>query len=117
MRWLTPLHEATGVDLGIRALAGASPNGHELLTQGQSYTMAVVGAEERTVMASATTVSRSTGAAVGPTVATALWSTTSAGVPFIAVALVKITYDLTLWCPFRRMKPPEEAMLRPAPRR
>jgi len=76
MRWLTPLHEATGVGLGIRALAGASPNGHELLTQGQSYTMAVVGAEE-----------------------------------------LKITYDLTLWCLFRRVKPPEEAMLRPAPRR
>ena len=77
----------------------------------QSYTMAVVGAEERTVMASATAVSRSTGAAVGPTVATALWSITNAAVPFIAGALVKITYDLTLWTLFRRVKPPEEAML------
>lgn len=75
----------------------------------QSYTMAVVGPAERTAMASATTVSRSAGIAAGPTVATALWTTTSAGVPFVFGALVKITYDLTLWYLFRQINPPEEA--------
>ena len=59
-------------------------------------------------MASATTVSRSTGLAAGPTVATALWSTTTASVPFVFGALVKITYDWTLWYMFQRVKPPEE---------
>ena len=77
----------------------------------QSYTMAVVGPAERTAMASAITVSRSAGVAAGPTVATALWTTASASVPFIFGALVKITYDLTLWSLFRRLRPPEEADL------
>jgi MFS family permease len=77
----------------------------------QSYTMAVVGPNERTAMASATMVSRSAGVAVGPTVATALWTATSASVPFVLGALVKITYDLTLWRLFRSVKPPEEAPL------
>ena len=44
----------------------------------QSYTMAVVGPRERTAMASATMVARSAGIALGPTVATALWTATSA---------------------------------------
>jgi MFS family permease len=74
----------------------------------QSYTMAVVGPTERTAMASATLVSRSAGVAAGPTVATALWAVTSATVPFVVAALVKIVYDLTLWTLFRTVKPPEE---------
>ena len=75
----------------------------------QSYTMAVVGPTERTAMASATTLGRSAGIAAGPTVATALWAATSAGVPFVCGALVKIAYDLTLWRLFCRVKPPEES--------
>jgi MFS family permease len=75
----------------------------------QSYTMAVVGPSERTAMASATMVSRSAGVAAGPAVAAALWSTTSAAVPFVLGALVKITYDLSLWYLFRQVKPPEES--------
>ena len=63
----------------------------------QSYTMAVVGSTERTAMASATMVGRSAGVAAGPTVATALWTTTSASMPFVFGALIKITYDLSLW--------------------
>ena len=77
----------------------------------QSYTMAVVTPRERTAMASAIMVSRSAGAAAGPTVATALWAATSAGVPFVGGALVKIAYDLTLWRLFRSVKLPEEAPL------
>jgi len=74
----------------------------------QSYTMAVVAPTERTAMASATTISRSAGLAAGPTVAAVLWETASASVPFIVGALVKITYDLSLWFLFRRVKPLEE---------
>lgn len=74
----------------------------------QSYTMAVVGPNERTAMASATMVARSAGVALGPTIATALWTATSAVVPFVSGALVKIAYDLTLWRLFRTVKPPEE---------
>ena len=75
----------------------------------QSYTMAVVDPAERTAMASATMVSRSAGVALGPTIAAALWTTTSASVPFVIGAAVKIAYDLTLWGLFRRIRPPEEA--------
>jgi MFS family permease len=74
----------------------------------QSYTMAIVGPTERTAMASATMVSRSAGIAAGPSVATALWAATSATVPFVLGAAVKITYDLILWRLFRRVRPAEE---------
>ena len=51
---------------------------------------------------------RTSGVALGPTIAAALWTATSATVPFIAGAAVKIAYDLTLWRLFRTVKPPEE---------
>jgi MFS family permease len=79
----------------------------------QSYTMSIVGPEERTAMASATMVSRSAGVAAGPSVAAALWTATSATVPFVLAAAVKIVYDLTLWHRFRQIKPAEEV---PIPR-
>jgi MFS family permease len=75
----------------------------------QSYTMAVVGPEERSAMAAATSVSRSAGIAAGPVAATALWGAASASAPFVVGGVLKIAYDLTLWCLFRRVKPPEEA--------
>jgi MFS family permease len=78
----------------------------------QSYTMAVVDPAERTAMASATMVSRSAGVALGPTIAAVLWTVTSAAVPFVIGAAVKITYELTLWRLFRTVKPPEEAAVR-----
>jgi MFS family permease len=75
----------------------------------QSYTMAIVGPEERSAMAAATSVSRSAGIAAGPAAAAALWGAASASAPFVVGGVVKIIYDLTLWCFFRQMKPPEEA--------
>jgi hypothetical protein len=69
----------------------------------------VVGPEERSAMAAATSVSRSAGIAAGPVAATALWGAASASAPFVVGGVVKIAYDLTLWCLFRRVKPPEEA--------
>ena len=74
----------------------------------QSYTMAVVAPAEQTAMASATTVTRSAGIAAGPSVGTALWTTLGPSAPFIVGGVVKIAYDLTLWCMFRQIKPPEE---------
>ncbi len=75
----------------------------------QSYTMAVVGPQEQSAMAAATSVSRSAGSAAGPAAATALWGATSASAPFVVGGVVKIAYDLTLWCLFRQVRPPEEA--------
>jgi MFS family permease len=60
----------------------------------QSYTMAVVGPEERSAMAAATSVSRSAGIAAGPAMATALWGAASASAPFVVGGVVKIIYDL-----------------------
>lgn len=78
----------------------------------QSYTMAIVGPDERTAMASATSVGRSVGIAAGPTAAAALWTSTSASVPFVVGAITKIAYDMSLWVLFRRVKPPEESPIR-----
>jgi len=72
--------------------------------------MAVVAPAEQIAMASATTVTRSAGLAAGPSVGTALWTTLGPSAPFLVGGIVKIAYDLTLWCMFRRVKPPEEAM-------
>jgi MFS family permease len=74
----------------------------------QSYTMAVVGPEERVAMASMNVLTRSVVAPAGPSVATMLWNATSASVPFIATGVLKIAYDLSLWAVFRNVKTPEE---------
>jgi MFS family permease len=74
----------------------------------QSYTMAVVTPAEQTAMASAVTVSRSAGMAAGPSAGTALWTAIGPSAPFMVGGVVKIAYDLTLWCMFRRVKLPEE---------
>jgi MFS family permease len=80
----------------------------------QSYTMAVVGPQERSAMAAATSVSRNAGLAAGPAAATALWGAASASAPFVVGGVVKIIYDLTLWFLFRQVKPPEEEQERAA---
>ena len=73
-----------------------------------SYTMAVVGPEERVAMASIHMVSRSGAGAFGPWVSSTLWSALSATVPFVGSAILKISYDLSLYAIFRNVKPPEE---------
>jgi MFS family permease len=74
----------------------------------QSYTMAVVGPEERVAMASINTVSRSITVTASPSVATLLWSAASAAVPFVATGVLKIGYDVALYAMFRNVKTPEE---------
>jgi MFS family permease len=73
-----------------------------------SYTMAVVGPEERVAMASIQMVSKSSGGSLGPSATTALWSAVSATAPWVISAVLKITYDLSLYFMFRNVKLPEE---------
>ena len=76
----------------------------------QSYTMSIVGLEERSAMASAGSVARSSGTALGPSAASILWTTGSSTVPFVAGGIIKIVYDLVLWRLFVSVKPPEESI-------
>ena len=74
----------------------------------QSYTMSIVQPDERSAMASAGSIARSSGTALGPSVASILWTTGSSTVPFVTGGLIKIAYDLVLWRLFITVKPPEE---------
>ena len=73
-----------------------------------SYTMAIVGSEERVAMASIHMVGRSVFGAAGPTATMALWSLLSASAPLVGSAVLKIGYDLSLYGMFRNVRPPEE---------
>jgi len=73
-----------------------------------SYTMSVVRPNERVAMAGIHIVGRNVSGTVGPSAATALWQALSATVPIIACAVLKITYDLSLYFMFRNVKPPQE---------
>ncbi|MBM3940331.1 MAG: MFS transporter [SAR202 cluster bacterium] len=73
-----------------------------------SYTMAIVGPDERVAMASLHMVGRSVASTVGPRLSTALWEAVSAAAPFVACGVLKIGYDLALFAYFRRVRPPEE---------
>ena len=73
-----------------------------------SYTMAIVGPEERVAMASIHMVGRSALGAAGPSATTALWSLLAASAPLVGSALLKIGYDLSLYAMFRNVRPPEE---------
>ena len=73
-----------------------------------SYTMAVVRPEERVATASLNFTGRSVAASLGPAASTALWNAISASAPFLASSVLKISYDLSLYALFRKVKPPEE---------
>lgn len=73
-----------------------------------SYNMAVINSEERVAMASINMVTRSAAGAMGPSVTTAIWNITAAWVPLVGSALLKISYDLSLYVMFRNVRPPEE---------
>ena len=74
----------------------------------QSYTMSIVQSDERSAMASAGSIARSSGTALGPSVASILWTAGSSTVPFVTGGLIKIAYDLVLWRLFITIRPPEE---------
>ncbi len=73
-----------------------------------SYIMSVVRPNERVAMAGISVVGRSVSGTVGPSAATALWQAFSASVPIIGCAVLKITYDLSLYFMFRNVKPQQE---------
>jgi predicted MFS family arabinose efflux permease len=75
----------------------------------QSYVMAVVRTEERTVASGVTHLVRLGAWAVAPTFAGALMQGTSLATPLLIGAAMKIAYDLMLWVSFRGQRPPEES--------
>jgi MFS family permease len=75
----------------------------------QSYTMAVVAPDERSAASGVTTIARSVGAALSPSLTGILFSIPSLlSIPFFLCGGLKIIYDLLLYRSFRRLKPPEK---------
>lgn len=75
----------------------------------QSYIMAIVGAEERTIAAGVTNLVRMAAWAVAPALAGLFMERASLAAPLFIGACLKIGYDLVLYLAFRRIKPPEES--------
>jgi MFS family permease len=79
----------------------------------QSYTMAVVAPDERSAASGVTTIARSVGAALSPSLAGMLMAVPVLfGVPFFLSGGLKIIYDLLLYNSFRNQRPPEESKQR-----
>jgi MFS family permease len=77
----------------------------------QSYTMAVVTPDERSAASGITTIARSVGAAIAPTLTGYFLSIPSLiSAPFYLCGGLKILYDLLLYRSFKGMKPPEEQL-------
>jgi MFS family permease len=75
----------------------------------QSYTMAVVSAEERSAAAGITGVARTTGAAISPLFVGLMFARPSLiNAPFFIAGTLKILYDLLLYNEFVALRPPEE---------
>ena len=75
----------------------------------QSYTMAVVDPDERSAAAGVTTIARSLGALLSPTISGALLAVPALiSAPFFFAGGLKIVYDLLLYRAFSGQRPPEE---------
>ena len=75
----------------------------------QSYTMAVVAPDERSAAAGVTTIARSVGAAISPSLAGLLMGIPALfSFPFFLSGGLKIVYDVLIYNSFRGLKPPEE---------
>ena len=75
----------------------------------QSYTMAVVDPDERSAASGVTTIARSVGALLSPTISGALLAVPALiSAPFFFAGGLKIAYDLLLYRAFREHRPPEE---------
>jgi MFS family permease len=74
----------------------------------QSYTMAVVEADERAAAAGILSVARNAGAAIAPLFTAAILAAPTLGLPFLLAGGLKIVYDLWIFAVFRHVKPPEE---------
>jgi MFS family permease len=79
----------------------------------QSYTMAVVAPDERSAASGVTTIARSVGAALSPSLAGLLMAVPALfSVPFFLAGGMKLVYDFLLYRSFRALKPPEESKAR-----
>jgi MFS family permease len=74
----------------------------------QSYTMAVVDADERAASAGILSVARNAGAAMAPLFTGAILAQPAWGLPFLLAGGLKVVYDLWIYAVFRHVKPPEE---------
>ncbi len=74
----------------------------------QSYTMAVVAADERAAAAGVLSVARNGGAAMAPLFTGVILAAPALGLPFLLAGGIKVVYDLWIFAVFRRVKPPEE---------
>jgi len=74
----------------------------------QSYTMAVVDADERAAAAGMLSVARNAGAAIAPLFTSAILAAPTLGLPFLLAGAIKVVYDLWIFAVFRHVKPPEE---------
>ncbi len=75
----------------------------------QSYTMAVVAPDERSAASGVTTIARSVGASVSPSLAGLLLASTAlVNAPLFLAGSLKIAYDLLLYWSFKHHAPPEE---------
>jgi MFS family permease len=74
----------------------------------QSYTMAVVDADERAASAGILSVARNAGAAMAPLFTAAILAKPTWGLPFLLAGGLKVVYDLWIYAVFRKVKPPEE---------
>jgi MFS family permease len=75
----------------------------------QSYTVAVVEPDERSAAAGVTSIARSVGAAISPSLSGLLLAVPGLlSLPFILSGGLKICYDLLLYRSFSAVKPPEE---------
>jgi len=76
----------------------------------QSYTMAVVGPEERSAAGGITGVARTIGAALAPVFAGFLYARPALmSVPFFIAGGLKVAYDLLLYRSFVSVRPPDDA--------
>lgn len=74
----------------------------------QSYVMAIVRPQERTLASGVTNVTRNVGWAVGPSFAGIVMQQVALAGPLFIGGTLKIAYDVLLYGSFRRLRPPEE---------
>lgn len=104
---LVPLMPSLPLAIGV-LLARFSISQMDVPTR-QSYTMAVVTPDERSAASGVTTIARSVGAAVSPSLSGLLMAVPVLfSAPFFLSGGLKIVYDLLLFKSFRGLKPPEE---------
>jgi MFS family permease len=95
------------------AIAAALFLGREALVEmdvptRQSYVMAVVRPQDRTLASGITNLTRNAAWAIGPSLAGAVMQHVALAGPLVIGGALKITYDLLLFRAFRHLRPPEE---------